>query len=68
MTKGGPGISTETISIYMYKIGLRDFRISYISAAAWVVLISSVFLFVRLLNPSLYKVEKFEKKAEKTNE
>lgn len=66
MTKGGPGISTETISIYMYKIGLRDFRISYISAAAWVVLIASVFLFVRLLKPILYKVEKFEKKAEKS--
>ena len=63
MTKGGPGISTETISIYMYKIGLQDFRISYISAAAWIVLIVSVFLFVRLLKPILYKVEKFGKKA-----
>jgi multiple sugar transport system permease protein len=63
MTKGGPGTVTETISIYMFKIGLRDFRTSYISAGAWIVLIASVFLFVRLLKPILYKVEKFEEKA-----
>jgi multiple sugar transport system permease protein len=63
MTKGGPGTVTETISIYMYKIGLKDFRISYISAGAWIVLIASVFLFVRLLKPILYKVEEFEEKV-----
>lgn len=60
MTRGGPGTITETISIYMYKIGLKDFRVSYISAAAWIVLIISVILFVNLLKPILYKVEKFE--------
>jgi multiple sugar transport system permease protein len=64
MTKGGPGTKTETISMYMFKIGLKDYRISYISAGAWIVLIVSVFLFVRLLKPILYKVEKFEEKIE----
>ncbi len=63
MTKGGPGTVTETISIYMYKIGLKDFRISYISAGAWIVLITSIFLFVRLLKPILYKVEEFQEKV-----
>ena len=63
MTKGGPGTNTETISMYMFKIGLKDYRISYISAAAWIVLIVTVFLFVRLLKPILYKVEKFEEKV-----
>jgi multiple sugar transport system permease protein len=64
MTQGGPGTLTETISMYMYKIGLMDFRTSYISAGAWIVLIASVILFVRLLRPILYKVEEFEEKIE----
>jgi multiple sugar transport system permease protein len=64
MTRGGPGTLTETVSIYMYKMGLKDFRVSYISAGAWIVLIASVVLFVYLLKPILYKVEKFEEKAE----
>lgn len=64
MTRGGPGTLTETISIYMYKIGLKNFRFSYISAGAWIVLIASVIIFTYLLKPLLYKVEKFEEKIE----
>ena len=64
MTKGGPATQTETISIYMFKIGLKDFRTSYISAGAWIVLIASIVLFVRLLRPILYRVEEFEEKIE----
>lgn len=63
MTRGGPGTLTETISIYMFKIGLRNFRFSYISAGAWIVLIISVIIFTYLLKPLLYKVEKFEEKV-----
>jgi multiple sugar transport system permease protein len=63
MTRGGPGTLTETISIYMYKIGLKNFRFSYISAGAWIVLIASVIIFTYLLKPLLYKVEKFEEKV-----
>jgi multiple sugar transport system permease protein len=62
MTKGGPGTATETISIFMNKVGLTDYRVSYISACAWIVLIASVYLFVRLLKPILYKVEEFQEK------
>ncbi|NIQ39446.1 MAG: ABC transporter permease subunit [Proteobacteria bacterium] len=64
MTKGGPGSETETISMYMFKIGLKDFRTSYISAGAWIVLIALVILFVRLLRPILYRVEEFGEKIE----
>jgi multiple sugar transport system permease protein len=60
LTKGGPGTVTETISIYMYKIGLKDFRFSYVSAGAWIVLIVCVIMFTLLLKPLLYKAEKFE--------
>jgi multiple sugar transport system permease protein len=60
LTKGGPGTVTETISFYMYKIGLKDFRFSYVSAGAWIVLIVCVIIFSLLLKPLLYKVEKFE--------
>lgn len=66
MTRGGPGTLTETISIYMYKIGLKNFRTDYISAGAWIVLAISVIGFVLLLKPILYKVQKFEEKAEET--
>jgi multiple sugar transport system permease protein len=65
MTKGGPGTATETLNMFMYKIGLTDYRVSYISACAWIVLIASVYLFIRLLKPILYKVEEFEEKIGK---
>ena len=60
LTKGGPGTVTETISVYMYKIGLKDFRFSYVSAGAWIVLIICVVIFTLLLKPLLYKVAKLE--------
>jgi hypothetical protein len=47
----------------MYKIGLKNFRFSYISAGAWIVLIASIIIFTYLLKPLLYKVEKFEEKV-----
>lgn len=64
MTKGGPGTLTETISIYMYKMGLKDYRVSFISAGAWIVMIFSVYLFVKLLKPILYKTERSEEKVQ----
>jgi multiple sugar transport system permease protein len=60
LTKGGPGTVTETISLYMYKIGLKDFRFSYVSAGAWIVLAVCVIVFTLLLKPLLYKTEKLE--------
>jgi len=39
LTKGGPGTSTETISMYMYQIGFREFRMAYASAVSLIVLV-----------------------------
>lgn len=38
MTNGGPGTSTETISIYAYNVAFREFEISYSSAIAFLVI------------------------------
>jgi multiple sugar transport system permease protein len=39
MTQGGPGLLTETISIYAYQMAFREFEISYSSAVALVVIV-----------------------------
>jgi multiple sugar transport system permease protein len=38
-TQGGPGTSTETISWYIYQLGLRFFRMGYASAVSYLVVI-----------------------------
>lgn len=38
MTKGGPGVATETVSYYLYRVGLEDFRLDQASAMALLVL------------------------------
>lgn len=38
MTKGGPGSSTETLSYYLYRVGLQNFRLDQASAMALIVL------------------------------
>ncbi len=39
LTKGGPGTMTETISIYTYVQGFRQFEISYTAAMAFLVIV-----------------------------
>ena len=39
LTQGGPGTRTETISIYAYKQGFRQFETSYTAAMAFLVII-----------------------------
>lgn len=39
LTRGGPGTSTETISMYMYKEAFVNFRIGYVASAALLVLV-----------------------------
>ena len=39
MTAGGPGISTETISVYIYKITMQDLQWSYVATIALIILI-----------------------------
>jgi len=51
LTRGGPGSSTETISLYIYKLAFNDFQLAYGAAAAFLVLIGSLALVHMLLAP-----------------
>jgi len=51
LTRGGPGTSTETISLYIYKLAFNDFQLAYGAAAAFLVLIGTLFLVHLLLTP-----------------
>ena len=39
MTAGGPGVSTETISVYIYKVTMEELQWSYVATVALVILI-----------------------------
>lgn len=39
LTFGGPGTSTQVVSMYIYNQGLKYYNISYASACAWVVML-----------------------------
>ncbi|MDK2897123.1 MAG: multiple sugar transport system permease protein [Candidatus Atribacteria bacterium] len=52
LTKGGPGMSTETLSYYTYRYGFKFFHIGYASALSYlllVIIIIIVQIFVRYL-------------------
>ena len=51
LTRGGPGSSTETISLYIYKLAFNDFQLAYGAAAAFLVLVGSLVLVHLLLAP-----------------
>jgi multiple sugar transport system permease protein len=57
LTKGGPGTSTETISMYMYQLGFREFRMAYASAVSLIVLVIVITLAFPLVR-SLRAVER----------
>ena len=50
MTKGGPGIQTETISMYLYKLTFADFEWAYVAAIGLTILIALSILAVMGLN------------------
>lgn len=64
LTKGGPGNSTEIISIYLYKQTFEFFNIGFASAAAWIIFIASIAVFVSALRPLLYEAEIYEEDGE----
>jgi len=39
MTRGGPGISSQTAPVFIYIEGFRFFRVGYSSAASWMILL-----------------------------
>jgi len=52
LTEGGPGISTETISLYIYRNGFRYFKMGYASAISYLALIMIVLfsmVYIRIL-------------------
>ena len=51
LTRGGPGTSTETISLYIYKLAFNDFQLAYGAAAAFLVLVGTLVLIHLLLTP-----------------
>lgn len=40
MTGGGPGVATETISVYIYKVTLQNLEWSYVATIALIILVS----------------------------
>ena len=54
ITEGGPGSSTETIAVYLYRTAFQFFRTSQSSALAYIVL----FIVVVLTNLYLYSVNR----------
>ena len=53
LTEGGPGTSTETIGVYVYRLAFQYFRTSQSAALAYVLL----FMVVVLTNLYLYFVK-----------
>ena len=51
LTRGGPGSSTETISLYIYKLAFNDFQLAYGAAAAFLILLGCLVLIHFLLIP-----------------
>jgi multiple sugar transport system permease protein len=51
LTRGGPGASTETISMFMYNGAFVYFRMAYIAAAALLVLIVVLSICIALARP-----------------
>lgn len=58
MTSGGPGISTETISVYMYRQGFKYMNWSWVTAGGIIVLILVVIISLYALRPIKQEEEK----------
>lgn len=65
ITRGGPGTTTEVISLYLFRQSFDQFQIGYGSAGAWLIFIVSVFIFSKALAPLLYEEEIYPEEAEK---
>ncbi len=51
MTKGGPGTATETVSYFLYRVGLEQFRLDQASAMALLVLYAVIVVTGLALRP-----------------
>jgi multiple sugar transport system permease protein len=60
LTNGGPGIATEPVTLYAYRIGVQNFDLGYASTVAYALLIVAVVgatLFLRALRGAIAGVE-----------
>lgn len=62
LTEGGPGTSTETIAVYVYRVAFQYFRTAESSALAYILL----FIVIVLTNLYLYFVQQREREEEPT--
>jgi len=60
ITDGGPGSTTETIAVYLYRTAFQFFKTSQSSALAYIVL----FIVIVLTNLYLYAVNRREEEVE----
>ncbi len=51
MTRGGPGVSTETVTYYLYRVGLKYFRLDQASSMALLILFAVVVFCGIVLRP-----------------
>ncbi len=56
LTRGGPGTATETMSLYLYKLGFQDFRLAYAGSAGFIVLVITVVMINMMLRPIRYQL------------
>ena len=59
MTEGGPGSSTETVSVYVYRLAFQFFRTSQASALGYIM----VFAVVVLTSLYLYAIQTRQSEA-----
>ncbi len=57
MTQGGPGTTTETVSIFLYKYAIEFARVAYASAGAIVIFVAIVIVTLWASRPLLPKAE-----------
>ena len=60
ITEGGPGTSTETIAVYLYRVSFQYFKTAESSALAYIL----IFIVIVLTNLYLYFVQQREKDEE----
>jgi multiple sugar transport system permease protein len=56
MTGGGPGVSTETLSLYIYRVAFKYGQLSYAAAVAIIVLLSIALVIRLAVRPLLKEV------------
>jgi multiple sugar transport system permease protein len=68
LTRGGPGTTTETISMVINRNTFEFYRLGYASTMAWVVFLLALVVFTLALRPILYEIKEQPTALESTEE